>query len=130
MRGLALRHRWHETFAAGDYLPLNAEGEAAEHLFAFARKLEDRVVVAVVPRHFYRLTHQDPATAAASTPTSSPRADWRNTALVLPANAPEAWRCEFSGRTLQAVASDDTLTLRAADLFDILPVALLTASKD
>ncbi|HEX6961848.1 MAG TPA: hypothetical protein VF175_08285, partial [Lacipirellula sp.] len=95
----------------------------------FARKLDDRAVIAVVPRHFFRLTHQDPSASASSTPTSSPRADWGDTTLVLPENAPEAWHCEFSGRTLEAAVGDDTLTLRAGDLFEILPVALLTAPK-
>jgi (1->4)-alpha-D-glucan 1-alpha-D-glucosylmutase len=128
IRGLALRHRWHEVFAAGEYLPLTAEGEAGDHIFAFARMLDDRVVVAVIPRHFHRLTHRDPATVTAT--TNSPHADWGDTTLVLPGNAPTTWRCEFSGRTLQAAENNDTLSLRAADLFEILPVALLTASKD
>jgi (1->4)-alpha-D-glucan 1-alpha-D-glucosylmutase len=128
MRGLALRHRWHEVFAAGEYLPLTAEGEAAEHIFAFARMLEDRIVVAVIPRHFHSLTHRDPATATAT--TNSPHADWGDTTLVLPGNAPTKWQCEFTGRTLQAAENNDTLSLRAADLFEILPVALLTASKE
>jgi (1->4)-alpha-D-glucan 1-alpha-D-glucosylmutase len=128
MRGLALRHRWHDVFAAGEYAPLTAEGEASEHIFGFGRMLDDHIVLAVVPRHFHRLTHRDPASATAT--TNSARANWGDTTVLLPGNAPVQWQCEFSGRTLQAAAGDDTLTLRAADLFDVLPVALLTASKD
>jgi (1->4)-alpha-D-glucan 1-alpha-D-glucosylmutase len=128
MRALALRHEWHEVFAAGQYTPLGTTGYVADHLFAFARTHEDRTIITAVPRHFFRLTHHDGA--AAATTVHSLQADWRDTSLLLPADAGGVWRCELSGRVLQASTDDDTLSLRAADLFDVFPVALLTASKE
>jgi hypothetical protein len=49
---------------------------------------------------------------------------------MLPSEAGGRWRCELSGRTLTADDVNDTLKLNAADLFEVLPVALLTASKE
>jgi len=125
-RALALRHKWPEVFASGQYMPLTATGAAAEHLFAFARSHDDRWVISVMPRHFHRLTH-----ATSAPPVGHPpREDWGDTRLVLPDDAGRLWRCELSGAVLEAAAENDTLEMRAADLFEVLPVALLTASKD
>jgi (1->4)-alpha-D-glucan 1-alpha-D-glucosylmutase len=134
-RALALRRQWPEVFSAGQYVPLEATGDAAENLFAFARRHENQWVVVATPRNFHRLTHRGNGQHAAPTAGQPPHADWRDTRVILPADSPPSWRCEISGRTLEATAEHDTLNLRAADLFDILPVALLsatakTASKD
>jgi (1->4)-alpha-D-glucan 1-alpha-D-glucosylmutase len=126
MRGLSLRNRWPDVFNSGQYLPLAAVGEAAEHLFAYARQHEDRWAVSVVPRHFYRLTHH----AGPPVAPSGMRADWGDTRLVLPEEAGRAWRCELSGRVLEAAVDNESLEISAADLFDVLPVALLTASRE
>jgi (1->4)-alpha-D-glucan 1-alpha-D-glucosylmutase len=123
-QALALRHKWPEVFNAGQYVPLEATGEKAEHLFAFARSHEGRCIIGVAPRHIYRLTHA--SSAATSKP---PHAEWGDAELVLPVDAERTWRCELSGRVLEAQSDNDTLKLRAADLFEVLPVALLTAGE-
>ncbi len=125
-RALALRRKWPDVFSLGQYVPLAAAGDAAEHLFAFARQHEDRWAIAVTPRHFHRLTHQ---TGAPSVQTSL-SAPWGNTTLALPAGVGQLWRCELTGRTLHASADNDTLAFSAADVFNVLPVALLTAAKE
>jgi (1->4)-alpha-D-glucan 1-alpha-D-glucosylmutase len=125
-RGLAVRNRWPDIFHSGLYSPLETRGPLAEHLFAYARHDENRFAITITPRHFHRVTHS----AGQSPVLGSPRADWGDTAIVLPENAAKEWCCEFSGRTLQVATDNDTLTLRAADLFEVLPVALLTASKE
>nr|MBA3482046.1 malto-oligosyltrehalose synthase [Pirellulales bacterium] len=137
LRALTRRNQWPEVFTSGQYIPLAATGDAADHLFAFERHHENRCVVVATPRHFHQLTHRGSGQNASPSQTSAhpARADWGDTRLALPADSPRTWRCEISGRTLQATADDDTLNLRAADLFDILPVALLsavtkTAAKD
>ena len=137
LRALAQRRQWPEVFSTGQYAPLAAAGDAADHLFAFTRHHGNRHVIVATPRHFHQLTHRGNGQSSASSPTSAhpPHTDWGDTRLTLPANFPSDWQCEISGRTLEATVENDTLTLRAADLFDILPVALLsaatkTASKD
>jgi (1->4)-alpha-D-glucan 1-alpha-D-glucosylmutase len=125
-QALALRHKWPDVFNAGKYVPLEATGEKAEHLFAFGRSCEGRWAVTATPRHFYRLTHA----SAAPTAAKQSQADWGDAELVLPADAERTWRCELSGRVLEAHSDNDTLKLWAADLFEVLPVALLTVANE
>lgn len=128
-RALQLRHRWPELFLSGGYAPLAATGQNASHLFAFSRSLGGRFSVTATPLHFHRLTN--PNAAAVPAPSGKlPRPDWGDSAIVLPKGSPRRWQCELTGRALEATAINQTLTLSAADLFDILPVALLTASKE
>lgn len=49
-RTLALRAEWPELFRDGDYVPLAVLGEHANHLCAYARRLGDHAVIAIVPR--------------------------------------------------------------------------------
>src|SRR5439155_9438236 len=49
-RGLALRRAARESFQAGDYLPLWADGEKAQHVCAFARTWQGRAAITVAPR--------------------------------------------------------------------------------
>jgi (1->4)-alpha-D-glucan 1-alpha-D-glucosylmutase len=130
MQSLALRRRWPDVFSTGQYTPLASSGSAADHLFAFARQHEGRWAVVATPRHFYQLTHQGAAHNAAPPAGHSPHADWGDTRLLLPDDAGRVWRDEISGHVLEAALENDTLAIRAADLFEVLPVALLTASKD
>jgi (1->4)-alpha-D-glucan 1-alpha-D-glucosylmutase len=49
-RTLALRAAYPDLFAGGEYLPLTASGEHANHVVAFARRYKDQEIVVVVPR--------------------------------------------------------------------------------
>ncbi|MGE0594085.1 MAG: malto-oligosyltrehalose synthase [Vicinamibacterales bacterium] len=49
-RGLRVRRRWPDLFRVGTYEALTSDGDAAEHVVAFARRHEGRVLLAVVPR--------------------------------------------------------------------------------
>lgn len=129
MRALQARRRWPELFTYGGYHPVAPAGPAAKHLFSFARSHEGRWSLSAVPLCFHQLT--SPNSTAASTPAGAlPKADWGDTALQLPAEAPTHWRCELSGRLLEATAADGHYLVSAAELFDVLPVALLTATKE
>jgi (1->4)-alpha-D-glucan 1-alpha-D-glucosylmutase len=68
---LQLRRQHPGLFSAGEYVPLLAKGERAEHVFAFARRHEGRTAVVVVPR----------LVASLETPEA-----WGNTRLVIPGN--------------------------------------------
>ena len=77
----------------------------------------DERLVAVVPR--FRAGHVLERRA----PTDP--ALWAATGLPLPAGWPSRWSCALSGRSLQA--EPDATGCRSAELFGILPVALLLA---
>jgi (1->4)-alpha-D-glucan 1-alpha-D-glucosylmutase len=125
-RGLALRREWAEVFSLGDYVAIAALGAAADHVISFARRWEQNWVIVAVPRHFYRLLKQRPAEVG----PGMPQADWAGTQLLLPDSSPTAWRCELSGRTLEASAANSGSGLDVANLFAVLPVAILTANSE
>jgi (1->4)-alpha-D-glucan 1-alpha-D-glucosylmutase len=112
-RALSARREHPGLFAEGEYIPLAVEGAKAEHVFAFARRLNGVTAVVVVPRLLARL-NPDHARA--------PVGDvWGDTHVALGELAPGAgWRDLFTERSLPA--NDGLL---AADLFAHFPVALL-----
>ncbi len=113
-RGLALRRRRPETFAHGDYFPLEAEGGESRRVVAFARGTGGEAVVAAAGRFFMGLGD------AGRWPLGRPA--WQETRLVLPPDLADARFGEvLSGRELRASGG----RLDAAELFAELPAALL-----
>jgi (1->4)-alpha-D-glucan 1-alpha-D-glucosylmutase len=103
-----------QLFDEGDYLPLDVHGSEQAHLFAFARRLHDHAAVCVVPRLPYTLAGAD-AFAVGGV--------WRDTAIELG---------ELTGLPLVDVLTGRGLEPDgrqvAADLLDVLPVALLVTA--
>ena len=117
-RALRLRRSRAPLFENGDYLPLHAAGERAEHVVAFARRHEGRTVIAVAARFFTRLP--DP-------PTGEPA--WGETALALfPEASGLVWRDALAGHELRAAGSGEP-RLRLREVFRHLPVALLERAQ-
>jgi (1->4)-alpha-D-glucan 1-alpha-D-glucosylmutase len=114
-RALAVRSRAQRLFREGEYIPLRATGSRADHLFAFARALDDESVVAIVPRLTTPLCPD--ATAA---PLDGV---WQDTAIVLPPTL-RATRFE-SVLTRSIIEREDDESVRVADALRIFPVALL-----
>ncbi|KAA0021021.1 malto-oligosyltrehalose synthase [Antrihabitans cavernicola] len=102
---LWLRRERPASFVGGSYLPLSAEGVAADHIVAFARGPENdgADVVAVASR----LT------------VAIPDSGWGDTALDLPEGS---WTDRLSGRTYRG-------SVPATDLLADLPVALLVRDR-
>lgn len=96
----------------GDYLPLAVEGDRAEHLVAFARRADDRWVVAAAPRLTLPFTDEDELW---------PRTGWDRTEILLPDDAPLDWTSVLDGIGLAATDG----TLDAAALLASFPVAVL-----
>jgi (1->4)-alpha-D-glucan 1-alpha-D-glucosylmutase len=117
-RCLALRRDWPDVFSCGEYLPLSASGPAADHVLAFARQVDGRVALTVVPRHVQRLRDRRPTGHSLS-------ADWGGTQLVLPEVEERTWRCQFTGRLFDTQGAGQDVALDVAPLFEVLPVALL-----
>jgi (1->4)-alpha-D-glucan 1-alpha-D-glucosylmutase len=86
---LQLRREWRGLFSAGEYIPLRAEGERADHVFAFARRDAGRTAVVVVPR----------LVTSFATPDV-----WKDARLVMPADLPagQPLRNVFTGARLDS----------------------------
>ncbi len=120
--GLRLRRRLSQVFCQGDYLPLEAQGEIADHVVALARRHGNDVILAVVPRFANRLINPDD-------PVAIGNERFRATSLILP----QQWRQYhfrnlFTGETLKAVAQDHGAALPLAEVLANCPVAILVGA--
>ncbi len=112
---LVLRIRMPQAFSRGHYLPLQLEGPLAAHALAFLRRYEGHAVLVLASRL------ADALLSPQSGPGIAPDT-WKETRVVLPANAGTRWTDAITGR--QTEATMDRLQL--ADLLSLLPVAVLT----
>ncbi|MEC4812984.1 MAG: malto-oligosyltrehalose synthase [Scytonema sp. PMC 1069.18] len=105
-----------DIFNEGDYIPLEVNGKFKEHILAFARSYENKMVVTIAPRFFTRLIQ----------PGEYPIGQkvWEDTSVKLPANAPSTWK---NAITEQSVQVDETLLMSKA--LKHFPVALLVSSE-
>ncbi len=108
-RALKLRAQHPALFAKGDYVKLEAEGPAAAHVLAFARRHKGRVIVAAVSRLTALLVGETPLV---------PGEIWGDTKLLLPGFD---WIDALNGGTVTAQ------DIPVAALFANLPVALLSS---
>jgi (1->4)-alpha-D-glucan 1-alpha-D-glucosylmutase len=114
-RGLRARRADSELFRNGGYRPLEAEGERAAHVVAFARAHAERIAVAVVPRLVRPLVREDH-------PVPLGAESWGETRLRLPADlAGRPLSNLFTGERFDA----DSSGLRLAEVLSCFPVALL-----
>ncbi len=119
MAGLHYRRREPGLFQAGDYLPLEAGGAKKQHVCAFARTLDDRAVMAVVPRWLATLTPDDknPPIGAAL---------WEdNWVAVPPWPSLAPYRNVLTGDVIGAESVSGRRVLPLARVFQDCPVALL-----
>ena len=115
--GLQLRRRMAEVFLQGEYLPLEATGEQAKHVIGVARRLEEQVVIAIVPR----LTASLAATDLPLGPNT-----WQGTRLALPAGIRTTlFRNVITHERVQPVPESGQVGIQAGDALATCPVALL-----
>jgi (1->4)-alpha-D-glucan 1-alpha-D-glucosylmutase len=117
-RALRLRRAAPDLFRAGDYVPVEATGAKADHIFAFARRTADRAVLVVVPRLVVGLT------GGAERPPLGTEV-WGDTRLRLsgPADG-EVWVNRLTGEKLTVAGAG----LAVGQLLSHFPVALLERS--
>ena len=115
-RALTFRQAHRDLFQAGDYIPLHASGEKAEHIVAFARRRKNECVIAIAPRLIAGLCDKEPAL---------PIGDkiWGDTALAL---APGIKANQFRNVLTDEVISISNAELPLRDVLAHFPVALLT----
>ena len=118
-RTLALRRQHPRLFSDGEYLALEAEGPAADHICAFARCFEDDEIVVAAPRWFVRL-----AGKRTQLPLGSPV--WDGTRVQAPDGSQlQHYRNVLTDESVQSIRQGDSNWLMAAQLFARFPVVLL-----
>jgi (1->4)-alpha-D-glucan 1-alpha-D-glucosylmutase len=100
-KALEFRKANRELFAQGEYLPLQASGDHAANVCAFARRLGDKWAVVVAPRWMSQVS------------------DWADTRVELPEGLTGEWRDVLTGLIPAG--------WRVAELLAEFPVALLAA---
>jgi len=111
---LAFRAEQADLFASGSYQPLDTAGERAGNVFAFARELDGRQIVVIVPRLVDSLLR-----GGANAPNGSDV--WGNTMVHLPESDGEVrYRDLFTGTE---IAAQDSIGV--ADALAHFPVAYL-----
>lgn len=108
---LDVRRQHPDLFAMGEYLPLEASGDQAERIIAFARVLDGRGVIVIAPR----LT--EPLLRDASTPLPT---GWGDTSVPAPAGTGTV-RNLFTGEDLVISGAK----IRLEEALENFPVAVL-----
>jgi (1->4)-alpha-D-glucan 1-alpha-D-glucosylmutase len=118
-RALGARRAHPGAFTAGAYRPVEVAGAHRENAVGFVRADDNAAFLTVVPRLTVALTGQRLVPPLGE-------AIWDDTSLTIPGGTPgEAWRNLLTGETLTTAGPDGRATLAMADVFRILPVALL-----
>jgi (1->4)-alpha-D-glucan 1-alpha-D-glucosylmutase len=112
----ALKVRRENTllFREGDYVPLDTVGRFKDHVVAFGRCREGKWAVSVAPRFFFALAGEGNHPLGAET--------WKDTALLLPEQAPQRWKNALTG---EPVIGGGRLSV--AEILGVFPAALLTS---
>jgi (1->4)-alpha-D-glucan 1-alpha-D-glucosylmutase len=113
---LRARRAAHDVFRCGGYEPLDVDGSAREHVFAFARVLGDRQAIVAVPRLLATLAPDGRAPLGEM---------WGDTRFSVPAQAPRCYRQIFTSACASVFEADGRRWVRAADAFAGFPIAFL-----
>ncbi|MGH7915092.1 MAG: malto-oligosyltrehalose synthase [Candidatus Binataceae bacterium] len=120
-RALQFRRNHPELFATGAYVPLEAAGERARHVVAFARRAGRESVIIAAGRFFMKL-----GITPNSFPTSSA---WSDTKLALPPDlAAERYVDLFTGCAIAMHPEKGTPRLPMDETFARMPIAMLVPS--
>ncbi len=117
-KSLQQRVQHPELYSDGEFLTLDVRGKRAEHVTAFARRLNRSWAVVVVPRWLAR--------AGFPLPPHGSGHFWGDTTLQLPKTAPAEWKNVFTNGTVTAEGKNRGRAIRIENLGQF-PVALLTA---
>jgi (1->4)-alpha-D-glucan 1-alpha-D-glucosylmutase len=110
-RALLCRNQNSELFSEGDYLPLEIEGDKKDNIAAYARVLEKKMIVTVVPRFAVGLCDQE----------SFPLGEnvWGETSVILPGKVSSI----INEITCEKIEPAEKI--KAAGIFNQFPAALL-----
>jgi len=114
---LDFRRAHQDLFAEGDYVPLEATGEASQAVCAFARRKDQAWAVVVAPRLIGGAVYNGMVPLGEEF--------WKSTAVSLGAEMPTLWLNIITGEHLASTKSGSTHALSLSHVLDILPVAFL-----
>jgi len=121
-RSLNYRKENSQLFMEGTYIPLQGDGNLKDHICAFARGREERVVLIIVPRLLTSLvinTDEFPLEQKV----------WGDSRLILPPEIPAGrFKNIFTHETVEAAEQDGKMGLALHKIFASFPVALLETS--
>lgn len=113
---LSLRNSAVDLLTSGEYLPLEVKGKYAKNVFAFARKQDLKWLVTVIPLHLPLLMENAAEIF---------NADWGNTKIILPHDAPLKWKNLLTDEKGTA----EHMSLSLTDIFSEFPLGLLEMEK-
>jgi malto-oligosyltrehalose synthase len=113
-RALRRRRALHPLCIEGDYVPVDVEGPLADHVVAFARRLDKQWLVAAVTR----------LAAPISNGLGMP-IDWKDTALILPADFAGSVRNILTEEEAAASLQPTGAVLPVQGILATLPVAII-----
>ena len=116
-KALQQRAQHPELYSDGEFLTLDARGKRAEHVCAFARRLQTSWAVIVVPRWLAR--------AGFPLPPQGTGQFWGDTAVQLPKAAPAQWKNVLTNGIVKVEGKNGRRVIHLAELGHF-PVALLT----
>jgi (1->4)-alpha-D-glucan 1-alpha-D-glucosylmutase len=120
-RLLELRRRRDAWFARAGYMPVATEGEHAQRVCAYARSLDNDLLLCVVPRLWSNLVGDSEAWPVG--------AIWGDTTLTLPRGA-RLWRNVLTGARVAAEPSARTGRLVVADALATFPVGVFELERE
>jgi (1->4)-alpha-D-glucan 1-alpha-D-glucosylmutase len=109
---LKTRRENRELFQEGEYVPIETAGLLKEHVIAYARRYGQAWAVTVAPRYLFTLTGEGNHPLGEET--------WKDTALLLPEEAPETWTNRLTGESVKGRGR-----FPVAQILGVFPVALL-----
>jgi len=111
-------------FREGAYIPLEGKGRLKEHICAFARQREERVVLTVVPRFLSHLGRGVDAMPLG-------REVWGDSSIVIPSEIDgDEFKNILTGEVLKKIEGEGQGTLPLGEVFAHFPVALLERKID
>ncbi len=117
-RALEVRHRYHEVFRRGEYLPLTVEHEKQQHAVVFLRSKPGRSVLTIAPRFACTLMH-----CRANMPLGDA---WGNASVTLPEGIATTFTNAFTGET---VSADGHRSLLLRNVLRSFPVGMLVSEE-
>ena len=118
---LCFRKVWPDVFQEGEYLPLKVQGEKADHVVAFIRKLESENVLVAAPRLAASLLGDS------DVPPIGPEI-WEDTEILLPSSISRVeCRNAFTGERVEF--AEFRARIAVSELFRHFPVALCVLSQ-
>ena len=118
-RSLNYRKENAQLFWDGNYIPLESEGNLKDHVCAFARKSEGKVVLVVVPRFLTRILK-------GSNEIPLGQEIWGNSRILIPEEiSAKKFINIFTGEMIAETKQDGRRGLTLGEIFSNFPVALL-----